>query len=54
MQSWQICRPHSQVQQKGVFRLQQQHSYCCFCRRRLGLPIFLLGLGSGIDREGDL
>jgi hypothetical protein len=52
MHSWQICSPHSQVQQKAVCCLQQQHSYCCFRRRRVGPPIFPRdpGLGSGIDR----
>ena len=47
MHSWQICSPHSQVQQNEVCFLQQQHSYCCLCRRRLRLPIFRFGLGIG-------
>lgn len=52
MHPWQICSPQLQVQQKRVFSRQQQHSYCCPRRRRLGLPIFRLG--SGIDRGVDL
>jgi len=50
MHSWQICSPHSQVQQNEGCFLQQQHSYCSLCRLRLRLESFRLG--SGMGRHG--